>query len=477
LPIVAVAAFALFYKLGAGSLAAWDEAIYAQVAKEIAEGGDWLTLHWSYQTWFEKPPLLMWATALLFRLFGVSEFWARAASAFSGVALVAVVYFTAKLTNGKQSGVLAATILLTSYHFLSFGRFGTMDVMLALFTTLAVYAYLRLRKDGKQKHWLWIWLWCGLALMSKGAGGLIAPAVVLSALIFDGGYRDAFRSRHFWQGVLLATLIVAPWHALMYAWHGRSFTDEYVGYHVFARMTTTLEGHASGYLYYVGKLVDGFFPWCLIAPFAVVSHIRRRLRDKSGSWILLLLCALVFGFYTLIPTRRPWYIVPLYPALAVIIAVFIVNLYQTYRTRPVLRRIVAAACVVLILIGGAYSVVSLRLNHKPDDALAKLSRLARRTNADDRDALLLFSEAEPFYAQTPLFYSDRPAQNTYASIEPTSEDAARYVNYRKLADATGDASKRIILRREDMAPLSADYDIHVLAEADALAYATIKRRR
>jgi predicted membrane-bound mannosyltransferase len=80
LALASVAAVVLFVKLGANSLAAWDEAIYAQVSKEMARGGGWLTPHWAHRPWFEKPPLLIWTTALLFKLFGVSEFCARAAS-------------------------------------------------------------------------------------------------------------------------------------------------------------------------------------------------------------------------------------------------------------------------------------------------------------------------------------------------------------------------------------------------------------
>src|SRR5215210_3359563 len=112
--LLLIAIFALLWKLGAGSLTAWDEAIYAQVSKEIVKGGDWLTLHWEYTPWFEKPPLLMWVTALFYRLFGVSEFWARLPSALSGIALIGVTYVIGKLTYGKRVGLLAAVILLTS---------------------------------------------------------------------------------------------------------------------------------------------------------------------------------------------------------------------------------------------------------------------------------------------------------------------------------------------------------------------------
>ena len=456
-------------------MAAWDEAIYAQVSKEMLQSGDWLTPHWEYAPWFEKPPLFMWVTASLYGLFGVSEFWARTPSALSGGALIGITYLIGEFRYGRRAGFLAAAVLLTCYHFLSFSRFGTMDVMLTLFTYLAVYAYLRL-EGGRQEWWYGVWVSCALALMVKGAGGIIAPAAVVLALAFDKRVKAATQSRHFWQGCLLALLTVAPWHILMYVWHGRSFVDEYIGYHVIARSTRTLEGHASGYFYYVGKLVDGFFPWCLLIPFAVASDIRGRLKDQSHSRILLLLSALVFVLYTIIPTRRPWYIVPLHPALAVLIAAFVVSLHQSYKSRAVYRRAIAVTSAAFIVVGGLYSFASLTLNHKPEEPVARLAGLARSTSLNDREPLILFSETEHFYGQVPLFYSDRPVRQTYASSAPAGEDARRYVSYEHVADVVKDSERRIVLRRDDLHNLTPNYDIRVLAEADALVYATIKRK-
>jgi 4-amino-4-deoxy-L-arabinose transferase and related glycosyltransferases of PMT family len=473
--IILIASLALFWKLGAGSLAAWDEAIYAQVSKEIVQGGDWLTLHWNYRVWFEKPPLFMWITALFYRLFGASELWARMPSALAGIALLLVTYSIGKLKYGKRVGLLAAIVLLTCYHFLSFSRFGTMEVMLTLFTYVALYAYLRLNREN-QKWWYVVWPACAMALMVKGAGGLIAPAAIVLALICDKRFWAAIQSKHFWQAVLLALLIAAPWHILMCFRYGRAFIDEYIGYHVIARSTKTIEGNASGYFYYVGKFVDGFFPWCLLVPFAVFSEAGKKFKEPSRSWILLILSALVFGLYTAIPTRRTWYIVPLYPALAILVAAFIYHLYQNYQSRTLLRRVTVAAIVLLIIVGGLYSFVSLYLNQKPEEPLARLARVARSTSPDDKDSLLLLYGVEPFYAQVSLFYSQRPVEQTYVLTEPVSEDAKRYVNYENLAEVTQSFAKRIILRKEDLQNLSTDYEIRVLAEDGPLAYATIKHR-
>jgi 4-amino-4-deoxy-L-arabinose transferase-like glycosyltransferase len=90
--------------------------------------------------WFEKPPLLM--TAALYRVFGISEFWARFVAAASGIGLVITTYLLGAFFFSKRAGVLAALILLTCYHFVSFSRFGTMEVTLTLFAYSAIYGYL-----------------------------------------------------------------------------------------------------------------------------------------------------------------------------------------------------------------------------------------------------------------------------------------------------------------------------------------------
>lgn len=477
--LVLLASVVFLWRLGAVSLADWDEAIYAQVSKEMLRGGDWLTPRWNGELWFEKPPLLMWTTAVFYRLFGVGEFWSRAASAFSGVGVVVLTYSMGRLVYGRRVGFLAALVLLTSYQFVSAGRFGTIDMLLTLFTYLAVYAYLRLLAGGDGRWWYLLWLGCALALMSKGAAGWVAPVSIALALLLNGSASWAsMRSSHFWQGLVLALAVVLPWHLLMYARYGQAFVGEYVGYHVVARSTRALEGHAESYLFYLARLVDGFFPWVLLLPFAVVAAARENMRRRSHartllrphSLVLLLLPALVFLFYTAIPTKLLWYILPVYPACALLVAAFA---GRAYARRP---RVVLSVCALFVLVGGAYCLLLISLRQRGDEPLARLARLARRADAGDREALLLFSDAEPLYRPAALFYSDRPLRQVYSKQIPASQGARRYYDFQSLHEAAGDSQQRIILRRDDIERLSAQYEIRVLAEADALVYATVKRK-
>jgi 4-amino-4-deoxy-L-arabinose transferase-like glycosyltransferase len=471
---LSIAAVALLWKLGGGSLAAWDEAIYAQVSKEIAQSGDWLTLHWQYAPWFEKPPLFMWITAGVYRVLGISEFSARLPSAISGLGLLAVTYVIGRLAFDKRTAVLAAVILFTCYHFLSFSRFGTMEMLLTLLIYVAVYGYLCTKND--QRWWYLAWSACALALMAKGAGGIVAPAAICLAMVFDRRLA-VVRSAHFWMACLVAAIIVLPWHVLMFARFGHQFTAEYLGYHVIARATRTLEGNDSSYLYYLGRLIDGFFPMILLAPFAIVSEVRNRKTKSARSWILLTLAGFVFLFYTLIPTRRPWYILPLYPAMAILIAGFIMRFRRAHALRPLSRRTITIVMMLLIFISGFYSFVSLTLNRKPPEPVAKLARLAQSTGPNDRAPLILFTRTKPYYAQVPLFYRNRPVFQMYDEVAPASEDSKRYVNFVRLGDVIDDSEKRIIFREEDSALLSEKNAIRILSQTDGLVYGLIRRRQ
>ncbi|MGA7313762.1 MAG: hypothetical protein WBX22_07290, partial [Silvibacterium sp.] len=96
---ILAAAAVLLPLLGHKALADWDEGIYAEVSREFLWHG-WLIPHWHFQPWFEKPPLGLWLTAIFYRIFSVSEFWARAASALASVGLVGAVHAIALRTHG-----------------------------------------------------------------------------------------------------------------------------------------------------------------------------------------------------------------------------------------------------------------------------------------------------------------------------------------------------------------------------------------
>jgi len=217
----------LLWGLGAGRLVDWDEGFYAEVAREILETGDWITLRWNDQKFFDQPPLLMWLTALTFQLNGVSEFSARLPSALAGVGVVLLTFLIARRVGDPATGVVAAVVLLTSRHFVVQARQGMIDVLLTFWICLAVYAYL-LVQEGHPRFWLVVGIAGGLAVLTKSAAGLAAPAALLASITVERRIRTTFRSRAFWMALGLAALVILPWHVMAYMRNGEEFAARYL---------------------------------------------------------------------------------------------------------------------------------------------------------------------------------------------------------------------------------------------------------
>jgi 4-amino-4-deoxy-L-arabinose transferase-like glycosyltransferase len=498
LAIAVAAAFVLFWRLGSASLADWDEAIYAQMAKEMVRDGEWLTPHWGGRHWFEKPPLFTWLTAIHFKFFGISEFWARATSALAGVGLVLITYLTGKAIYGRKAvGCVAAVVLLSHPHFVYFSRFGTTDILLTTFIMLSIYAYLRVEQTGRHTWWYVVWAAFGLAVMAKWVGALVAPMSIAATAIINRRHVVALRSRHFWAGLVLGAVIAAPWHISMLALHGQEFLRKYVGKDIIARTSTALEGNVGGAFYYIDELQKGFFPWTYLCLFALAYVFKDILKGQRRALVLFVLVLLVIGIYSGVQTKLPWYSSPVYPPLSILVAALIVHAFRWHDSiafaglaiaglvaalsissasaallagagfvllasgllrRPVVRR------GLTILLCGLLAFVGMRTLRPQYQAgfrsVAYLARIAASQDEHDREPLILLHS---FDEPTALFYSDRPI------LEADTFDELEHC-------VDGSKLRRIILRKRHVDRVSEAYELHLLAEYGRSAYGVIKRK-
>ena len=106
------AALIWFAGLDARRLQHPDEGRYAEIAREMAVSGDFVTPRLNDLKYFEKPPLQYWAGALTFKAFGVTEWTARLPAALAGFLAVLVVGWTGARLAGPTTGAYAALALL-----------------------------------------------------------------------------------------------------------------------------------------------------------------------------------------------------------------------------------------------------------------------------------------------------------------------------------------------------------------------------
>lgn len=447
--LVILAVTMLFGRLGRSALH-FDEAIYAQVSKEMVERNDWLTPHWNGQLWFHKSPVFFWITALFFKLVGIDEFWARFASALSGLGVLILSFLIARRIYDRAAGVLVVLILLSSQLFVFYARFGTTDTMLTFFVLLAIYAYLKTEDD--ERFWLLAGAACAMALMVKGAAGFVAPLVLLITAAVERYLFEALRSKWLWLGVGLGLLIVLPWHLFMYQQHGEAFLKGYLLSHVVNRAGSKLNEYQRGYGYYFSVLRYFFFPWFLILPFALLLKRGRR------SAVVVVLGLTVFILYSIVQTKFQWYILPAVPAFAIISAGFIASFIEN-GSRLQLK--IGALVLVLVWAFATYGVLRLIKTVDPGiEAAARLARQARR----DRGGLMAYPEHLAF---TVLFYSDRKL-----CTDPVISKLSHHVT----TECTPTELTHIILRNSDRDKIEGSFTITPLIEDGPLTYAAIARR-
>ena len=314
-----------FWNLGRASLQDWDEATYAEISREIWIFHDWIHLHWNYLPWFNKAPLYIWMTAALYPL-GVNAFWARAVSALAGVGCILITYGIGNRLYGRLVGVGSAVVLASCYQFIAAGRFGTSDMLLTFFLYAGLYAYLQSREH--PNWWFAVGAFIGLAIMTKGPAAFIGPAAIGVTLLIDRRLLAALRTRQLWGGVAAAVVIALPWHLASYIQDGPAFLNQYLNATVIARIGEPVQGHPGNALTYIAYLRNQFFPWAYAIPFAILAFARDRFRARDGSWVIVVFPAIVFALYTLVQTKLVWYILPAYPALAILVAALLMSAVQ-----------------------------------------------------------------------------------------------------------------------------------------------------
>jgi len=405
-----LACIVLLPLLGHKPLAEWDEGIYAEVSREMLHGS-WLVPHWNTHLWLEKPPLMLWITAIFFKLFGVSEFWARAGSTFSGIAIVALLHGWLARTRGFLAAWLSSIILLATFGFLHVCHVGEMDVLLSLGACLALIGLSQIQSE-QRTGWFLFWIGFAIALMTKGAASVTIPITAFLVAILQRWKLRQFGAT-FLLGFALFAALVVPWHWEMYHLFGPQFVEQYLGLHVITRATHQIEGHSTHWWYYGIVVLASAPPFVLLYPIAIYRGFRSTLQP----WAIF--AVVTVAFFTVIQTRLPHYIAPAYPAFAVLTAAWIADWLKPQigrRPRSFWARVaVATAAVWTISIVLTHSTLkSLHsadlarpglLDNREADALLKSTPLP-----DTTGPLLYLRDGRVQSIATVVFYSRRQVQ-------------------------------------------------------------------
>jgi len=304
-----------------------DEGRYAEIPREMLSGGDWVIPHLNGLDYIEKPPLQYWATAVMYRLLGVSEFSARLYTALTALAAVALMGLLAARLAGAGAGWRAAAILSGMFMFVVLGQLMTLDMSLTFWMTASLAGFLLAQRAtataaAAERGWmLFAWAAAALGVLTKGLVAAAVPAAVL--VIYSLGSRDfsPWRKLHGGLGLPLFLAITVPWH-----WLAARRLDDFLQFFFihehFARYLTPIADRREAWWFFGFVFLAGTVPWTVPALRVLAGGWRRGVPQGQFSPTLFLWIWVVFicVFFSVSDSKLMPYILPAMPALAVLIA-------------------------------------------------------------------------------------------------------------------------------------------------------------
>ena len=432
--LLAVGVLLLFFDFGARVLATNDETRFPMLARDILARGDWLLPRLGGLPHLNKPPLFAWLVALAAWPGGAvtqsSALWPSLVAAV-GV-LIATSWIGWRLWN-REIGLAAGFIVLTTHGVFTLARAPMPDMMLCFVITAAMAAFVAAEFSGRRLSLAVFYVLLGVGFWTKGLAALLALAiVVVFSLHSAGGW--PVRRLALPAGLVLVSLMIAPWFVLGATSGGEQFVREIV------MIDWVLWYLPVGHWRWrvitepIGQTLSILLPWSPLLPFAVVSAVG--MEAKTGvrkAALLLVWLGVVFLLVGASAQQRMRYYLPLCPPAALLIAVWYHQL--TLGHRKVLGMTIAALVVAALIVWQT-------ADDARHNALTNLRALDPRTVKADT----------PIYAvDVPelvlAFYLDRPVVALHTDAASASDGRTPPIGYFAVAD-------RVLPRWLDQRPVA-----------------------
>ncbi|MDF1683893.1 MAG: glycosyltransferase family 39 protein [Legionellaceae bacterium] len=341
------------------------EARYAEIAREMAETGQWITPMLDYVTPFlGKPPLSFWLTAGSMKLFGLGEGIARLSSLVLSMLTLICVGLVYHKASHTKAWIAVLALASSVFFFIDAGAVMT-DPALVFSTTLAMVAFWQVmtKKRARDSHLYFIAL--GIGLLAKGPVALVLTVgSVLLWVAFQNKWREMFQNIRWVSGILITTAIALPWYILAEI-HNPGFLNYFIiGEHFGRYLQSSWQGDKYGYVHAVPQgmiwlyALAGTFPWTPVAIHGLVSNrvslMPKKIYTylKQSAWISYLVAFILFPliFFSLSKNIIYTYAFPALPPLALL---FTELMTKQLKQEPRLQKtwLILSASIGIIFLG------------------------------------------------------------------------------------------------------------------------------
>src|SRR5580692_7550832 len=346
------------------------DAVQAQIARNMLTSGDWTTARLDGVAYMEKAPLIYWAIAICYKIFGVHDWSARIPVVLSSIGLAWLTAAFGMWAFGRLAGFYAGLCISTCVGLFLFTRIQIPDVIVAAAMALSMWSFLRAIDDDEPRPRWWAFLFAatlGTSLLLKSLIGVVFPVAACVVYLAVTRQFGLWRRLRPLSGIAVIIAIAAPWHILAtlrnppyFDLTMHSLPGEYHGFLWFFVMNEQVlrflnlryprDYNTVPRLYFWLFHLLWLFPWSVYFP--AVAKLSFRPVDRAGRTRLLALCwtGFVLVFFTF-STTQEYYSMPCYPALALLLgsAMAAGGNWVRYGTRVLCGIFVIAAAAVLTL--------------------------------------------------------------------------------------------------------------------------------
>ncbi len=365
-----------------------DEGFYAATAAEMHARGDWVTPTFNGKLFAHKPPMMFWGMMVGYEMFGVTELGARFISSLFGLGTILLTYALARKLFDAATGLFAGLAIGSCIMFTIVSRSATADAHLSFFTVLALYLWVRdyfsvpfsnrdqVLSTIRWRSWIMTYAVMGLAVLTKGPIGFLFPTAVIGLfllteqqVVLPVGSKFLRRviarlkpygpipfSKTVWAmrpitAAVIVLAVAAPWYLLVQWRTGGEFLREFIGVHHLGRMSQAMDNHSGPIYYYLFACLIGMYPWSAFAIPTALSWLGQSQVSLQARAVRFVSCwvAVYLVIFSLASTKLPNYVLPAYPALAIIVGRYFAMWTQDLKS--VSRAWLNAGWILLIAFG------------------------------------------------------------------------------------------------------------------------------
>lgn len=330
--IFITALLGIFYALWIGGHALFtpDEGRYSEVAREMVVTGDYITPRLNGVAFLDKPVFYYWLQASAIHLFGLKEWALRFWPALIGILGCVMTYFTGRTLFTRRTGILAAIILATSPLYYGAAHYANLDLEVAVLISITLFfSMLGLHSTNKSSRNLFFilaYIFCGLSALTKGLIGIAFPAIIIGLWIALLNRWSVIKQMRLITGLVIFLAITVPWYYLVQQANPEFLHFFFITQQVSRFLTHGDYNNKTALWFYAPIVLAGLFPWSIFVIQAIIKKTKavwNNRQNHSAELFLLLWFVIIFTFFSIPKSKTVGYIIPIFPALALIIGQYL----------------------------------------------------------------------------------------------------------------------------------------------------------